>query len=97
MLLKTKDGLANRMIHKGIWYQFLENEVKDCPSTMLSAFRGVLIMAEQRVKDITQPPIKEEKSSMPIISVDSITKEPTPKKVVKKKSTKKKAKKNKNN
>jgi len=97
MLLRVKDGIPNRMIHKGIWYNFGKDEVKDCPSTMLSAFRGVLIMAEQRVKDITQSSTKEEKLIMPIISVDNTPKEPTIKKVVKKKSTKKKSKKKKKN
>ena len=86
MLLKVKDGVPNRMIHKGIWYNFAPGEVKDVPETMLLAFRGVLVMAEPRVKLETSEvkpivtkkpePIKPEPSGMVIINADPTKEEP---------------------
>jgi len=46
MLIKVENGMSARMIHKGVRYYFAEKEIKDCPPSMLSAFRGVLVSAE---------------------------------------------------
>ena len=46
MLMRTIDGSATKMLHKGIWYEFRRGEVKEVPESMLMSFRGVLVSAE---------------------------------------------------
>lgn len=70
MLMKTVDGMATRMFHKGIRYIFERNEVKDVPDTMLAAFRGVLISAE---------PIRRK---MPIVQIESPKSLEPPQKII---------------
>lgn len=82
MLMKTVNGKGTKMIHGGGRYTFQPNEVKDCPESMLSAFRGVLVA----VNNIS-PPIHT-MMIMPIIRVNNEIDEPKVKKVIKTKKKK---------
>lgn len=81
MLIKVKSGMPERMIHEGVRYYFAEKEIKDCPESMLSAFRGILVQAEQ-------PAVIPYMIKMPIIQVN----DKQDKIVIKKKTSKKKKK-----
>jgi len=65
MLVKVKDGMANRLIHRGVRYYFAPNEVKECPSSILSGYRGILVSAESH-KVIEEQPVQK----MPIIQIE---------------------------
>ena len=89
MLLKTKNGLGTRMAHEGRWYNFSNGEIKDCPSNMLQAFRGVLVPAISIEPTRVSPRIIPFKPlpKMPIIPVEQ-TKIKIPAKIKIKKKTK---------
>lgn len=67
MLIKVKDGMPVRMIHEGGRYHFSAGEIKDCPASMLSAFRNVLVSAEPKPQQSEPARIIK----MPIINISS--------------------------
>lgn len=68
MLVKIKDGSAMRMAHEGKWYNFNKGEVKECPESIIPAFRGFVIPAQPKAV-ATQVVIKVP-STMPIINAE---------------------------
>jgi hypothetical protein len=71
MLVKVKDGSAVRLIHAGIRYYFNKNEIKDCPESILSGYRGLIVSAETRIQPVPEPVIEYKKQQkMPVIDAE---------------------------
>jgi hypothetical protein len=85
MLVKVKDGTPTSLFHEGVKYHFAKGQPKECPESILMAYRGLLIPVQ---KPVVVPPKAPER--MPIIQIEQLTKIKIPIKVksIKKKKNK---------